>query len=85
MKGNYGKDFVTGCLAIVLIGIVIFVLMPVLIFLLKLSLVIVLPLIAFLLFVIFAVFFGRIINAALLGKKGYNKSDSDDSGESGCK
>ena len=59
---TFSRDFLTGCLALVLIGIILFVLIPVLIFALKLSVLVVIPLGLFAALVIFTAFFGRIIN-----------------------
>ena len=62
---RYGKDFLTGCLALVLIFIIFFLLIPISIFVLKLSMVLVLPVAAFILLIIFTLFFGRIINTVI--------------------
>jgi len=68
IKNHYGKDFLTGCLALALIIVVIFILMPFLLFIVKLSLIIVAPIIGILLLVIFIILFGHIINSIF--KKG---------------
>jgi hypothetical protein len=59
---TFSRDFLTGCLALVLIGIILFILIPLLIFVLKLSVLIVLPIGFLTALVIFTAFFGRIIN-----------------------
>lgn len=61
-QNRYGKDFLTGCLAIILISVVIFIIMPFLIFIIRLSLAFVIPVILLLLVIIFTIFFGHIIN-----------------------
>lgn len=62
---RFGKDFLTGCLALIIIFIMVFILIPLSIFVLKLSLVLVLPIAAFILLIIFTFFFGRIINTVI--------------------
>ena len=59
---TFSRDFLTGCLALVLIGIILFILIPLLIFVLKLSVLVVLPIGFLAVLVIFTAFFGRIIN-----------------------
>jgi hypothetical protein len=59
---QFGKDFLTGCFAIILILLVIFVLVPLLIFALKVSVLIAIPVGLILALVILTAFFGRIIN-----------------------
>ena len=59
---KFSKDFLTGCLALVLIGTILFILIPLLIFVLKLSVMVVIPIGLFAALVIFTAFFGRIIN-----------------------
>jgi hypothetical protein len=59
---KFSKDFLTGCLALVLIGTILFILIPLLIFVLKLSVLVVLPIGFLAAVVIFTAFFGRIIN-----------------------
>ena len=59
---TFGRDFLTGCLALVLIGIILFILIPLPIFVLKLSVLVVIPIGLFAALVIFRAFFGRIIN-----------------------
>ena len=59
---KFSKDFLTGCLALVLIGTILFILIPLLIFVLKLSVLVVIPIGLFAALVIFTAFFGRIIN-----------------------
>ena len=66
---RYGKDFFTGCLALVTIFVTIFILVPFAIFVLRLSLILVLPIAALFLIIIFTTFFGRIINVFLKGGK----------------
>ncbi|MGA1865596.1 MAG: hypothetical protein ACMUHX_11110 [bacterium] len=62
---GYGKDFLTGCLALILIFVIFFLLVPISIFVLKLSMILVLPIAAFILLIIFTFFFGRIINTVI--------------------
>ena len=64
---QFGKDFLTGCLAIVVIGIILFILIPLLIFVLKVSVLVAVPIGLVAALVIFTAFFGRIIN--MLRKK----------------
>ncbi len=65
-KANrFGKDFLAGCLALILIFITVFILIPISIFVLKLSLLMVLPIAALILFIVFTMFFGRIINTVI--------------------
>ena len=59
---KFGRDFLTGCLALVVIGIILFILVPLLVLVLKLSVLIVLPIGFLAAVVIFTAFFGRIIN-----------------------
>ena len=59
---KFSKDFLTGCLALVLIGTILFILIPLLIFVLKLSVLVVIPIGLFAALLIFTAFFGRIIN-----------------------
>jgi len=59
---SFTRDFVTGCLSLVLVCLIVFVLIPVLLFVVKLSAALVIPL-AFLVFlVILTASIGRIIN-----------------------
>jgi hypothetical protein len=60
---QFGKDFLTGCLALIIIGLVAFVVVPILVVVLKLSLLIAIPIGLVVLLVIFTTLFGRIINA----------------------
>ena len=62
---RFGKDFKTGCLAIVAIFVVVFILAPVAIFVLRISLALVLPIALIILIIIFTAFFGRIINTII--------------------
>ncbi len=62
LEHQFGKDFLTGCFAIILILSVIFVLVPLLIFALKVSVLIAVPIGLILALVILTAFFGRIIN-----------------------
>jgi hypothetical protein len=64
---QFGKDFLTGCLAIIVIGIILFILIPLLIFVLKVSVLVAVPVGLVAALVIFTAFFGRIIN--ILRKK----------------
>ena len=59
---RFGRDFFTGCLAMVLIFVTIFILVPVALFVLRLSLALVIPVAALVLLVIITAFFGRVIN-----------------------
>ena len=59
---QFGKDFLTGCLAIIVIGIILFILIPLLIFVLKVSVLVAVPIGFVAALVIFTAFFGRIIN-----------------------
>ncbi|MGA1840832.1 MAG: hypothetical protein ACMUIU_09425 [bacterium] len=72
---RYGKDFLTGCLALILIFVIFFLLIPISIFVLKLSMILVFPIAAFILLIIFTLFFGRIINTVItVIKKEKNKT-----------
>ncbi|MGD8315965.1 MAG: hypothetical protein PVJ11_07100 [Syntrophobacterales bacterium] len=62
VEHEFGKDFLTGCFALIVIGLILFVLVPLLIFVLKLSVLVAIPLGLVAAFVIFTAFFGRIIN-----------------------
>ena len=64
---QFGKDFLTGCLAIIVIGIILFILIPLLIFVLKVSVLVAVPIGLVAALIIFTAFFGRIIN--MLRKK----------------
>lgn len=64
---KFGRDFLTGCLALVLIGTILFILIPLLVLVLKLSVLVVLPIGFLAALVIFTAFFGRIVN--ILRKK----------------
>ena len=59
---KFSQDFLTGCLALVVIGIILFILIPLLVFVLKLSVLVALPIGLIAAVVIFTAFFGRIIN-----------------------
>ena len=59
---QFGRDFLTGCVALIIIGLVVFVVVPVLVVVLKVSLLIAVPIGLVLLLVIFTTLFGRIIN-----------------------
>ena len=59
---GFSKDFLTGCLALVVIGLILFILIPLLVFVLKLSVLVALPIGLIAAVVIFTAFFGRIIN-----------------------
>ncbi|MGD8371360.1 MAG: hypothetical protein JSV47_07420 [Deltaproteobacteria bacterium] len=59
---KFSRDFLTGCLALVLIGLILFILIPLLVFVLKLSVMVVVPIGLIAAVVIFTAFFGRIIN-----------------------
>ena len=59
---RFTRDFLTGCLALVVIGLILFILIPLLVFVLKLSVMVVLPIGLIAAVVIFTAFFGRIIN-----------------------
>ena len=60
--GKVGWDFLTGCVALVIIGVVVFLLVPLMVLLFKLSLLIAIPIGLFLLLLVFTTLFGRIIN-----------------------
>jgi hypothetical protein len=62
---RFGKDFLTGCLSLVIIFIIIFILVPLFIFVLRISLAIVLPIAFVFLIILLTAFFGRIINNAI--------------------
>ena len=62
VEQKFTKDFLTGCLALVVIGLILFILIPLLVFVLKLSVMVVLPIGLIAAVVIFTAFFGRIIN-----------------------
>ena len=62
VEHEFSKDFLTGCLALIVIGLILFVLVPLLIFVLKLSVLVAVPIGLIAAFVIFTAFFGRIIN-----------------------
>ena len=64
---TFSRDFLTGCLALVVIGIILFILVPLLVLVLKLSVLVVLPIGFLAALVIFTTFFGRIVN--ILRKK----------------
>ena len=66
-KYKFGRDFLTGCLALVVIGIILLILVPLLVLVLKLSVLVVLPIGFLAALVIFTAFFGRIVN--ILRKK----------------
>ena len=59
---KFGRDFLTGCLALVVIGIILLILVPLLVLVLKLSVLIVVPIGFLAALVIFTAFFGRIVN-----------------------
>ncbi|MBN1842747.1 MAG: hypothetical protein JW883_10765 [Deltaproteobacteria bacterium] len=59
---RFSKDFLTGCLAIILILAIVFVLVPLLILALKVSIFIAIPVGLVLALVVLTAFFGRIIN-----------------------
>ena len=63
----FSRDFLTGCLALVVIGIILLILVPLLVLVLKLSVLVVLPIGFLAALVIFTTFFGRIVN--ILRKK----------------
>jgi len=62
---RFGKDFMTGCLAIIAIVVVVFILVPISIFILRISLALVLPIALIILIIILTAFFGRIINVII--------------------
>ena len=59
---QFGKDFLTGCLSIILIGVILFILIPLLILVLKVSVLVAVPIGFVVAVIIFTAFFGRIIN-----------------------
>ena len=67
-RHQFSKDFLTGCLAIILILAIVFVLVPLLILALKVSIFIAIPVGLLLALVVLTAFFGRIINL-LRGKR----------------
>lgn len=60
--GELGRDFLSGCVALVIVGVVFFLLIPILVLVLKVSLLIAIPIGALVLLIFFATLFGRIIN-----------------------
>lgn len=60
--GRFGRDFLTGCLAVIFIGAVLFIGVPILVFLLKISFALVLPFALLVCLIILTAFLGRIIN-----------------------
>ena len=62
VEHEFSKDFLTGCLALVVIGLILFIFIPLLVFVLKLSVLVALPIGLIAAVVIFTAFFGRIIN-----------------------
>ena len=62
IEHKFSQDFLTGCLALVIIALILFILIPLLVFVLKLSILVVLPIGLIAAVVIFTAFFGRIIN-----------------------
>ena len=59
---SFTRDFFTGCLALVLVCLILFVAIPVLLFVVKLSAALVLPLAFLVILVILTASIGRIIN-----------------------
>ena len=53
VEHEFSKDFLTGCLALIVIGLILFVLVPLLIFVLKLSVLVAVPIGLIAAFVIF--------------------------------
>lgn len=64
-SSKYEKDFLTGCFALIIIFIMVFIIIPLSTFVLKLSMILVLPIAAFVLLIIITFFFGRIINTLI--------------------
>jgi ABC-type bacteriocin/lantibiotic exporter with double-glycine peptidase domain len=62
VQHEFCKDFLTGRFALIVIGLILFILVPLLIFVLKLSVLVAVPIGLVAAFVIFTAFFGRIIN-----------------------
>jgi len=60
--GELGRDFLTGCVAFIVIAAVVFLLTPLLVLLLKVSLLVAIPIGAVVLLLFFTALFGRIIN-----------------------
>jgi hypothetical protein len=60
--GELGRDFLTGCVALIVIGVVVFLLIPLLVLVLKVSLLIAIPVGGLVLLLFFTTLFGRIIN-----------------------
>jgi len=60
-KSSLGRDFARGCLGIVAIAFLIFVLVPAILFFLKASMTILIPILLIIIVVIGIAFFGRIL------------------------
>ena len=60
--GELGRDFLAGCVAFMVIGVVVFLLTPLLVLVLKVSLLVAIPIGAVVLLLFFTTLFGRIIN-----------------------
>ena len=60
--GELGRDFLSGCVAFIVIGVVVFLLIPLLVLVLKVSLLVAIPIGAVVLLLFFTTLFGRIIN-----------------------
>jgi len=60
--GELGRDFLAGCVAFIVIGVVVFLLTPLLVLVLKVSLLVAIPIGAVVLLLFFTTLFGRIIN-----------------------
>ena len=61
-SSTFTRDFATGCLSLVLVSLIVFVLIPVLLFVVKLSAALVIPLALLVILVILTASIGRIIN-----------------------
>jgi len=59
---SFTKDFVTGCLSIIIVSLILFVAVPILLFIVKLSAALVIPLAFLVILVILTASIGRIIN-----------------------
>ena len=59
---RFGRDFLTGCVALIIIGLVILIVIPVLVVVLKVSLLVAVPIGLVVVLLIFTTLFGRTIN-----------------------
>ena len=61
-KNEFSKDFKTGCFAIVLFFLIVFIVIPFLAFVFKLGLALAIPLITIVIIIFLIAFLGKIIN-----------------------